>query len=343
MNKLRNNYVHLSSPGEPEREPENIDIFMPKTYRWGKDFYISVFRHIEEDTYLSGFTFYMATHVPYSLPAYGKNIILVLTLAEDFAHSEYFHKIHCIIRCLGTRALYLDGLPSSKQRAIAFVHYIYKQLELMKLRLHAFRKFRMLRLSEIRRKTLHVPIGLFSSFDPIPKPIAERKIDYAFLGSVSYTGFKKRLYWLIMPPKIFGRHLMLKALQRVPRRFVGKVYTTGDFFESIDNDHDYEMTMGDTKISICPRGTTYETYRFSESCKAGCVVICESLPNVWFYKDHPGFAIKDWSGLPATIEMLLSNKKVLEAKSAEALNYWESTLSERAVASRISEFVSGIQ
>jgi hypothetical protein len=342
MNSVaRNSYVHLGSAGEPKLEL--IDVFVPKVYKWGKDFYISVFRHIEEDTNLSGFTFYLTSHVPESLPEYGTKIILVIVLDEDFAYRDYFNNIHCIIRCLGTRPVYLDGFPSNKLRAIAFFHFLYKQSQLAKLLARELQKFHRLKLSEARRKTLHVPVGLYSYFDPVPTPMTERSIDYAFLGSVSFgERFRKWIHRLMTPPKILARHLMLDAFQKVPRRFNGKIYTTGDFFESIDNERDYAITMGDTKISICPRGTTYETYRFFESCKAGCVIICEPLPNVWFYQNHPGFVIKDWSRLPATIEELLANEKMLEAKSAEALNYWNNVVSERAVANRISQFVQSV-
>jgi hypothetical protein len=48
--------------------PETIDVFSPKIYKWGKDFYVSVFRKLEENTSLSGYTFYLGHHIPESLP-----------------------------------------------------------------------------------------------------------------------------------------------------------------------------------------------------------------------------------------------------------------------------------
>jgi hypothetical protein len=114
----RTSYIHLGSAGEPELEP--IDIFAPKVHKWGKDFYISAFRHIEEDTNLSGFTFYLTSHVQNSLPEYRTKIILVIVLDEYFAYRDYFNNIHCIFRCLGTRSVYLDGFLSNKLRVIAF-------------------------------------------------------------------------------------------------------------------------------------------------------------------------------------------------------------------------------
>lgn len=333
----RNCYINL------DPEPELIDVFAPKVYRLGKDFYISVFRHIEEATSLSGFTFYLSYHVPESLPEYGEKIVLVLLADEEFIYRAYFTNIHCIIRCLGTRPLYLDGFPANKLHLTALLHFLYKQSQYVKLLLREFRKSHRLKWLEARRKTLHIPLAFFSYFDPDPRPMSEREIDYAFLGSVSYDDrFAKWVHRLMTPPKILARRLMLDAFQRVPKRFKGKIYTTGDFWESIKNHRDYETTLSNSKISICPRGTTYETYRFFESCKAGCVIICEPLPNVWFYQEHPGIVIKDWSRLPAMIEELLADEAILAAKSAETLYYWNNVLSERTVASSVAQFINTV-
>src|ERR1700739_4245447 len=94
--------------------PEAIDVFSPKTYQWGKDFYVSVFRQLEENTSLSGYTFYLASHVPGSLPEYGDKVILVVLQDESYGYRDYFNDIRCILRCLGTQPVYLDGLPFSR-------------------------------------------------------------------------------------------------------------------------------------------------------------------------------------------------------------------------------------
>ncbi|HUI22476.1 MAG TPA: hypothetical protein VLZ74_15720 [Methylocella sp.] len=332
----RNCYINL------DPEPEPIDVFAPKAYRGGKDFYISVFKHIEEATNLSGFTFYLAYHVPESLPEYGTKIVLVVFADEAFSYRDYFSNIHCIIRCLGTRPLYLDGFPVNKLHVTALLHFLYKQWQYVNLILREFQRFHRLKVSEASRKTLHIPLAFYSYFQPDARPILDREIDYAFLGSISFDErFTKWIHRQMKPPKMLARRLMLDALQRVPKSIKGKIHTTGDFWESIKNHCDYEATLGNTKISICPRGTTYETYRFFESCKAGCVIICEPLPDVWFYKGHPGIVIKDWSRLPAIIEELIADEAILVARSAAALDYWNNVISESAVAIRVAEFVDG--
>ena len=336
----RNSYFALFSENDPKPEP--IEVFTPKMYKFGMDFYISVFRHIEEDTKLSGFTFFLTSHTPESLPKYGEKVVLIVLQDEAFLYRDYFSRIHCIIRCMGSRPVYLDGLPINRLRAIALVHFIYKSLLQAKHLAGEWGKSHRLRLAETRLKTLHIPLGLFSHFNPDPKPMAERQIDYAFLGSINFAAnFSKWFHRWISPPKILARRWMLDAVQRTQGRYHGKIYTTGDFFESIKNQDEYEAALADTKISLVPRGTHYETFRFFESCKAGCVIICEPLPDVWFYDHHPGIVIRDWSQLPALIEELLGDEAQLSAQSREALNYWNEVVSERAIALKLAKFVGG--
>jgi hypothetical protein len=193
------------------------------------------------------------------------------------------------------------------------------------------------------RKTLHIPLGFFSYFESKPKAIMERSIDYAFLGSIGYAErFRNWMHYLMTPPKILSRNQMLAAFQKVSDRFKGKVYTTGDFFESIEYQAPYEEALADTKISVCPRGTSYETFRFFESCKAGCVVICEALPDVWYYKNHPAIILKDWSKLSSLIENLLNDEEMMKTKSAKSLMYWN-TICEQNLAVRIAGFVESIE
>jgi hypothetical protein len=323
--------------------PEAIDVFSPKIYQWGKDFYVSVFRQLEENTSLSGYTFYLASHVPGSLPEYGDKVILVVLQDESYGYRDYFNDIRCILRCLGTQPVYLDGLPFSRLQFTGLIHYCYKQYGRISGNVKEVIKYRRNGLTEVQQRTLHIPLGFFSYFEPKPKPIMERSIDYAFLGSIGFgQRFRNWKHHLMAPPKILSRNQMLAAFQKVPDKFKGKVYATGDFFESIEHQASYEEVLADTKISVCPRGTSYETFRFFESCKAGCVVICEALPDVWFYKKHPAIILKDWSKLSSLIENLLNDEEMLKAKSAESLMYWN-TICEQNLAVRIAQFIEPIE
>ena len=109
--------------------------------------------------------------------------------------------------------------------------------------------------------------------------------------------------------------------------------------ESISNPLNYADILARSKISLVPRGTCYDTYRFFESLKAGCVVICEPLPDLWFYQGHPGVTITDWRDLPRLLDQLLGDPQLLEYKSRQAIQFYNERCAEEAVAKRMVDFL----
>ena len=91
----------------------------------------------------------------------------------------------------------------------------------------------------------------------------------------------------------------------------------------------------ETKICLVPRGTSFETFRFFEALRYGCVVVTEALPSRWFYKGAPVIQITDWSELEKILEKLLSDKQVLQEKHQESLNWWHKKCSEETVGAYI--------
>jgi hypothetical protein len=123
-------------------------------------------------------------------------------------------------------------------------------------------------------------------------------------------------------------------------KWKGLLEKTKTFAESTSRTDAFNAGMAQTKISICPRGSNYETYRFYESFRSGCVVVCEPLPSTWFYDCHPGVVIRDWSQLPQLIDALLSDPVRLRALAAASRRYWLEVLSERVVARKIDRFLT---
>ena len=66
----------------------------------------------------------------------------------------------------------------------------------------------------------------------------------------------------------------------------------------------YSENLMQTRISLVPRGASYETYRFFESLRFGCIVISEYLPDFWFYKDAPVVHISDWKDVEKELNAL---------------------------------------
>lgn len=338
MQHPRNQYFNLDPAGVTP-----IDVFAPVTYARGKDFYIDVFRILEDSGQFQGLTFYLSELSPPSLPRYGDDVVLVLVSDEHFCYRHYWPELRGVIRTYSRAPQCLDEVPPRSQLGVAAIaHYLHKQLGSKLSLLRAAKARRDLRVFQLEDRVLHMPLGCFFRFRPQVRPIAARGINFAFLGSVEYSPARRRwLHRVLEPPKLLSRGLMLQAVQGFVQQtgIQGTVRTTGDFEESIQDQAGYAAALQDCRISLCPRGSNPETYRFFESSAAGCVIVCEPLPDAWFYRDHPALVIRDWSELPAVLETLLSDEARLQRLSEQTRAFWERNLSERAVAARIAVFL----
>jgi len=173
--------------------------------------------------------------------------------------------------------------------------------------------------------------------------MCDRDLDYAFLGSVTYNANEKKWFHAVMKsPKELARRVMCEGIREVSRgdRWHGFLHATSDMKESISNPLNYADILARSKISLVPRGTCYDTYRFFESLKAGCVVICEPLPDLWFYEGHPGITITDWRDLPQLLDRLLSDPELLERKSQQGVKFYNERCAENVVADRMVKFLN---
>jgi hypothetical protein len=324
---------------------DEIDLFGLHHPNWegGRSFYLEVCRKLESISDISGLTFYLSARSPSSLPRYGKDVVLILLADELYAHRLYYRQLLAIFRCLPARPIYLDGFPTSTKHLSFLAHYSYKYLQYLKSLRSIVRKRKRPYLHQAATRTMMIPLGCFADFEPDVIPMCDRDFDYAFLGSITYNANEKKWFHAFMEsPKELARRMMCESIREISLRdrWRGFLHTTGDMKESMSNQATYADILGRCKISLVPRGTCYDTYRFFESLKAGCVVICEHLPDVWFYKGHPGITIKDWRDLPHLLDRLLSDPELLERKSEEAIKFYNERCAQEAVAKRIVEFLN---
>lgn len=297
---------------------------------------------LEAQREVEGYTFYLSYITPESLPTYGEKVVLIVTGDEFFSHRPYFGDIHCVLRCFPRVPVYLDGFPTTRLRFSALCHFLYKRLTYYRSVWRTFAATGRTGLKAARERTLHLPFGLFRGFEPEPIPLMEREFDLAFLGSLNFQeAQQKRITKIIPHPKVLARDRMAENMRKVGPSVKVYAETSQAFEQSIqkDSNSDYVRAISNTKISLVPRGTLYETYRFYESCKAGCVILCEPLPDVWCYEDHPGILIKDWNDLPEIVETLLADEALMKKKSSEAYEYWQKYYSPAASSVRVAEFI----
>jgi hypothetical protein len=101
----------------------------------------------------------------------------------------------------------------------------------------------------------------------------------------------------------------------------------------------YTQALANAKIALAPRGNLDETYRLIEAAKLGCVVINEPLPSRWYYQNCPAVIIRKWSELPGVLGSLLNDPTKLKELSRRGREWWDSTISEEAMAEFIAQRV----
>ncbi len=175
------------------------------------------------------------------------------------------------------------------------------------------------------------------------KPINDRDIDASFTGSIDH---KKVLGGLIKTAKVLSRERMVEVVNRWKngKHYRVDVKLSSYFPKAKDQpEHDdYPTILMNTKICLSPRGTHLETYRLCEGMYYGCVVISEEQPDHWFAKNSPAIIVKDWNQLPNILDELLENPEQLAEHQQASLNYWESTLAPKAVATHLNTCLSGL-
>ena len=241
------------------------------------------------------------------LPVEGPGVVAVVLADEGSRRPAYAPRIGALFKCYGDRPRFSRPVPSRLGLAVW--------------------------LQELRRRTeavrdprggppAHpVPLGLVRPLKVDVRPMREREIDVAFMGSVEED--HRRL----PSAKSISRRAMLAALPAGAH-----VRATPSFGASLEAGADaYADELGRTRLLLAPRGGSVETFRFCEGMLAGCVVVTEPLPPFPFYTGSPAVVVRDWRRLPGLVDELLSDPDALQLRQDAALRWWEEQLSPRAV------------
>jgi hypothetical protein len=97
--------------------------------------------------------------------------------------------------------------------------------------------------------------------------------------------------------------------------------------------------LSESKICLVPSGYSPETFRYSESFGSGCIVITDSIDNVWYYHHTPAIVVPNWSVVTEQflINILNSNINEIQQKNLE---YYEKCLSPESNANYIINIIN---
>lgn len=174
-----------------------------------------------------------------------------------------------------------------------------------------------------------LPLPYFGKLSDISiRPILERDIDIFFVGQVTHPA-REELFKIVLELKKRRKDLNI-------------IFQKTQGFFSGWNLNQYLNKLSNSKICLCPRGASVETYRHFESLHHGCVTVSTSLPDVWYFKGAPIQVIQHWSEFPALLSNLINNQNLLKKISRKSVEHWNSKLSPSAVANFINNSISSL-
>jgi hypothetical protein len=247
------------------------------------------------------------------LPVEGPDVVAVVLADEGSRRPAYAPRVGALFKCYGDRPPFTRA-PHSKLGLAIFLQELRRRAE-------------ALRDPREGPTAQPIPLGLVRPLDVQPRPMEQRDLDVAFMGSVEED--HRRL----PSAKVISRRQMVAALPAGTH-----VRTTSGFGASIVAGADtYADELSRTKILLAPRGGSVETFRFCEGMLAGCVVITEPLPPFPFYAGSPAVVVRDWRELPTILDALLADPDHLAQRGVASRAWWDEHLSPAAVGSYIAE------
>jgi hypothetical protein len=288
----------LDAPGEApvEWDPHSPPAGLRDDTRYWSD----AFRELPEGKFTVVLTWSVT-----ELPVEGPDVVAVVLADEASRRPAYAPRVGALFKCYGDRPRLTRPRPGKLGLAVA---------------LQEARRFaEALRDPRSGPPAHPIPLGLVRPVALEPRPMAERDIEVAFMGSVEED--HRRL----PSAKTISRNAMLEALP--PGAHVRTTTSFGASLGASPEAYADELS----KLLLAPRGGSVETFRFYEGMLAGCVVITEPLPPFWFYDGSPAVVVRDWRRLPAVLDRLLGDPDELERRRSASLRWWDERLSPRAV------------
>lgn len=344
VDKSLSNEYYICS--EPEPIPLNV-LGTEQTVDPLFAYFVKVFEVIEKSLEVDGLVFYLTCNI-HELPSYGQNVVAVVLGDELCRLPTYFHKVRAVFKCYGTRPT-LGCNSLLKPSYINFLNLM-KFLRNWLIQLpdslnYVFHKFKSLRSGTTKILPIYtIPLGYYNQLELPIKDMESRLYDVFFAGSVDWKPFPvwSLRYWFTSPKSLSRKKMILSIntlKEKHPELKIELLLTSGfgSGHKGCVDARSYSEKMMDAKICLVPRGSSLETYRFFEALRYGCIVVAEALPPWWFYDGSPAIEITDWRDLEEIVEKLSENKRLMQEKHHESLNWWKTKCSEAVVAAYMVE------
>lgn len=309
-------------------------------------YYGRVFQQMERFLTVPNLRIYLTWDLN-SVPEYGPNVVVMLFGDEFGQMPRYARYVNTILKTPRGTAPLLGirrWLPFDSIRRNMLLKYARNLFLHARSRLHAARARFSVAPVLTRPHILHTPCGT-CMLDTLPvKSMRDRPYHCFFAGQVNMQP-ARGLRAFTESPKEIARRSMVKSLLAFRDKEPGfrldhRILDATSFADDTSDRRTYSERMMDSKICLTPRGNVIDTWRFFEGLKSGCLVVCEPLPDDYFYSGAPVLQIDSWEELETTIAPLLNDDEALEKWSARSIKFWNEVCSEEAIGRRIAGFIA---
>ncbi|WP_058185303.1 hypothetical protein [Terracidiphilus gabretensis] len=342
----RPRYFVVNSRGDGSIREWDLS-YWDKTWPVDCRYYAQVFQHMERFLTVPDLRVYLTWDMD-AVPEYGPNIVVILFGDEFGRMPRYARFVNTILKApRGTEPLLgiRRWFPFDRLRRNMMLKYLRNTVLYWKSLWRESRASYPIAPVLKEPHVLHTPCGT-CMLDELPiKPMSERPYHCFFAGQIDMEP-ARGLASLNESPKQIARRDMVKYMLALkesnPRfRLDHRVLQKGSFGSTDANDNrTYSERMMDSKICLTPRGTVIDTWRFFEGLKSGCLVICEPLPDEYFYQGAPVIQIDSWDELEKTVAPLLDDDQALQQWSNRSLEFWKNVCGEEAMGRRVAEFIA---
>ncbi len=181
-------------------------------------------------------------------------------------------------------------------------------------------------------------------------PASGRELDVFFSGNLNrdrMTLYREFSMLRIVPEQLVRACITHPRMRNIVRLIFGTDFSrafergyicfTRNFGDGLSRAA-YSEKLNNAKIALCPRGFhSAETFRHFEAARAGCVIICERLPDNTLYRGAPVLEVDSWREGISLAHDLLQDPDRLNDLQNRTLAWWHAHWSAKAVAQDIAE------
>lgn len=272
------------------------------------------------------------------LPFSGNDVVAVCLRDELCRIPSYAHDVRMVAKTYGVH--WTPNLLGAKRRSLGGFATTLVQESLVQVRRAPSRLSGGLRTVRQGRKPVIVaiPLGTYMLKDVPFLSFSERRFDVSYAGS--RVNRLKEVGRRIPTQKSRSRRELEAALvglsETHPDVELG-LHILDTFHDAVGHADTYAELLMNSRIALCPRGGSLETYRYFEALRCGTVPVYERLPDRPFYTGGPGVRVGRWAELPGALDRLLADPTGLHRAHEEALRWWEERCSPAAVARNLHD------